>query len=54
MSDTIRGKVVIAEAGGPNHPATVVQLRGDRVTDLYNAPPGEHGPVSSMTLSCPA
>ena len=25
MSDTIRGKVVIAEAGEPDHPATVVQ-----------------------------
>jgi len=50
MSDTIHGKVVIAEAGGPDHPATVVQLGGDRVTDLYNAPPGDHGPVYDVVL----
>ena len=50
MSETIRGKVVIAEAGGPDHPATVVQLGGDRVTDLDNAPPGDHGPVYDVVL----
>jgi 5-methylthioadenosine/S-adenosylhomocysteine deaminase len=50
VSETIRGKVVIVEAGAPARRAAAIQLGGGRVTDLHGAPPGSHGRVYDVVL----
>ncbi|HEV8279603.1 MAG TPA: amidohydrolase family protein [Streptosporangiaceae bacterium] len=50
MSETVRAKVAIVEAGAPPRRAAVIQLGGGRIAHLHNAPPGGHGPTYDVVL----
>jgi 5-methylthioadenosine/S-adenosylhomocysteine deaminase len=50
VSETIRAKVAIVEAGAPPRRDAVIQLGGGRVTGLHSAAPGGHGPVYDVVL----